>query len=67
VAALIEGALETAAGREVHGVVLGGDGPVRVLLTSAKAAAQARGWTAEGVNAGEVIARLHDATRGAGA
>jgi hypothetical protein len=67
VASLIEAALQTAAGREVHGVVLAGDGPVRVLLTSAKAAAQARGWTTEGVSAGEVIARLHNATIGAGA
>jgi hypothetical protein len=65
-AALVEGALGAAAGREVHGVVLAGDGPVRVLLANAKGAVQVRGWTAEGVSASEIIARLHGAARGAG-
>jgi hypothetical protein len=64
-AALIEGAIEAAAGSEVHGTLLTGE-PVRVLLTSAHAASRARSWTAEGASAGEVIARLHEAMRGAG-
>ena len=59
VAALVEGAIEAAVGREVHGVALGGEGAVRVLLASEKTAERARAWTAEGVAAGEVIARLH--------
>jgi hypothetical protein len=59
VAAMIEGAIEAAAGREAHGVALGGTGPARVLVASEKTAARARIWTAEGVSATEVIARLH--------
>jgi len=59
VAALIEGAVEAAAGREVHGAALGGEGPVRVLVASEKAASRARLWTAQGIEGGEVIARLH--------
>jgi ribosomal protein L18 len=59
VASLLEGAIEAAAGREVHGAALAGEGPVRVLLASEKTAEQARLWSAEGIAAGEVIARLH--------
>jgi hypothetical protein len=62
VAALVEGAIEAAAGREVHGAALdgnGGGGAVRVLLANEKTAEKARLWTAEGVAAGEIIARLH--------
>jgi|HubBroStandDraft_2_1064218.scaffolds.fasta_scaffold35529_2 hypothetical protein len=66
VAALVESTVGAAADREVHGVVLAGGGPVRVLLTSAKGAVQVRGWMAEGVSGGEIIARLHVAAIGAG-
>jgi len=59
VAALVEGAVEAAAGREAHGVALGGVGPARVLVASEKTAARARLWTAEGVSGSDVIARLH--------
>jgi hypothetical protein len=65
IAAMIEGAIEAAVGREVHGVALtgetmdGGTDPVRVLLASEKTAEKARGWTAEGVGAREILARLH--------
>jgi len=59
VAALVEGAIEAAAGREAHGVALGGTGPARVLVASEKTAARARVWTAEGVPGSDVIARLH--------
>jgi hypothetical protein len=61
VAALVEGAIEAAAGREVHGAALAGNGEtaVRVLLASETTAEKARVWSAEGVAASEVIARLH--------
>jgi hypothetical protein len=58
VAALVEGAIEAAAGREAHGVALAGDGPARVLIASEKSAARARVWTAEGASGSDVIARL---------
>jgi hypothetical protein len=66
VAALVEGAIEAASGREVHGVaLLVKDGRARVLLASDKTAEKARMWTAEGLGAGDVIARLHAPTQGA--
>jgi hypothetical protein len=61
VSALVEGAIEAAAGREAHGVALAGTGPARVLVASEKTAARARLWTAEGVSGTDVIARLHGA------
>jgi hypothetical protein len=63
VAALIEGAIEAAAGRAVHGVPLGGD-VARVLIVSEKTAERARGWMAEGVGGQDVIARLQVAAPG---
>jgi hypothetical protein len=65
VAALVEGAIEAAAGREAHGVALAGTGPARVLVASEKTASRARLWTAEGVSASDVIARLHAPAGGA--
>src|SRR5579863_9437366 len=59
VAALVEGSIAVAAGREVHGVALAGASPARVLVTGRDAAERARRWTTEGVVAAEVIARLH--------
>jgi hypothetical protein len=70
VAALVEGAIEAAVGREVHTAALAGEAPVRVLVANEKTAENARLWTAEGLGAEEVLARLHAAkapTRGAGA
>jgi hypothetical protein len=66
VTALLEGALETLAGREVHGVALPTEGgAIRVLVASEKTAAKARAWSLEGVLVGEVIARLHAQSDGA--
>jgi len=72
-AALLEGAVEAAAAREVHGVALAGttgertEGNVsRVLITSDKAAQHARRWLVEGASEAEVIRRLHDETKDAG-
>jgi hypothetical protein len=65
VAALVEGAIEAAAGREAHGVALEGGGPARILVASEKTAARARVWTAEGVSGSEVIARLHSGSEAA--
>ncbi len=59
VAALVEGAVEAAAGREVHAAPLSGDGPVRVMIANRATAERARVWTAQGVAAAEVMARLH--------
>jgi hypothetical protein len=64
VVAFVEGALGAAVGTEVHGAALSADGSVRVLLTNATRAAEARGWTSDGVSAAEVIARLHGAPTG---
>jgi hypothetical protein len=58
VAALVEGAIHAATGREAHAAALGGHGPIRVLIASEKTASQARAWTAEGVSHGEVLARI---------
>lgn len=76
VAALVEGAIEAAVGREVHAVALAGEGAganapnvptarVRILLAREETADKARVWTAEGVGAGDVIARLHAPAEGA--
>jgi hypothetical protein len=66
-AALLEGAVEAAAAREVHAVALAGTtgeraaGSVaRVLIVSEKSAEHARRWLVEGASEGEVIRRLHD-------
>jgi hypothetical protein len=65
IAALIEGAIEAAAGRAVHGVSLGreqsgeaGAEPARVLVVSETTAERARGWMAEGASGQEILARL---------
>jgi hypothetical protein len=59
VAALLEGAVEAAVAREVHGAALAGDGPVRILIANEKTAERARLWSAEGASFGEVVHRLH--------
>jgi hypothetical protein len=63
-AALLEGAVEAAAAREVHAVALMGDrtegGTARVLIASARSAESARRWLIEGANEAEVIRRLHE-------
>lgn len=63
-AALLEGAVEAAAAREVHAVALGGEkgdaGTARVLIASKKSAEHARRWLIEGASEAEVIRRLHN-------
>jgi hypothetical protein len=69
-AALLEGAVEAAAAREVHAVALpslGGEGsPARVLVASAKTAERVRLWIGEGLSESDVIRRLHDDAKHAG-
>jgi hypothetical protein len=69
-AALLEGAVEAAAAREVHAVSLTGDrasgASARVLVASAKTAEQARQWIIQGAKEPEVLHRLHDETKRAG-
>jgi hypothetical protein len=69
-AALLEGAVATATGRDVHAVELTGDataaGPRRVLIVSSKTADRARGWLREGVSELDILRRLHDQAPQAG-
>jgi hypothetical protein len=69
-AALLEGAVEAAAAREVHAVALTGErsdsGVARVLIASQKSAEEARRWIIEGANEAVVIQRLHDGGKRAG-
>jgi hypothetical protein len=72
-AALLEGAVEAAAAREVHAVALAGTigerteaSAARVLITSDKSAQHARRWLVEGASEAEVLRRLHDETKDAG-
>ncbi len=69
-AALLEGAVEAAAAREVHAVALTGErgdsSAVRVLVASAKSAEAARRWLIEGATEADVIRRLHDASKQSG-
>jgi len=69
-AALLEGAVEAAAAREVHAVALAGATPAsgggttaRVLIASKKSAEHARRWLVEGAGEAEVIKRLHDESK----
>jgi hypothetical protein len=66
--AVIEGALQRAAGRDVEAVVLGRDDDrVRLVVLSARAARSVRAWLDEGRSWGEVLSRLHQgAQRGDG-
>ena len=70
-AALLEGAVEAAAAREVHGVALAGertDGAApRVLIASAKSAERARRWLVEGASEADVLKRLHEESKTGGA
>lgn len=65
-AAVIEGAVQRAAGRDVHVVPLVRDDDcVRLAVLNAGAADRVRGWLAEGTAWGEVLSRLHGSERGA--
>jgi hypothetical protein len=70
-AALLEGAIEAAAAREVHGVSLLGDraegGTARVLIASEKTAERAQKWLVEGASEADVLRRLHEESKGGGA
>lgn len=58
-AAILEGAVEAAAGRPVRCLALAREGSVvRVLAAGEAATAKAQAWLAEGVAWGEVLARL---------
>lgn len=57
-ACVVEGALAAATGRALSCAKLGGEGRVRVLVSSAGAAARVRGWLEQGTNEGEALARL---------
>jgi hypothetical protein len=60
VAAVIEGALQRAAGRDVEAVVLARDDErVRLVVLNASAARSVRGWLGDGQSWGEVLSRLH--------
>jgi hypothetical protein len=60
IAALLEGALQRALGRDTAAVVLGtADDFVRLALLNPQAADRARGWLAEGARWTEVLERLH--------
>jgi hypothetical protein len=72
-AALLEGAVEAAAAREVHAVALAGatgeraeGSAARVLIVSAKSAEHARRWLVEGASEADVIRRLHDESKSNG-
>ncbi len=65
-AAALEGVLSRATGREVQAAALARDGlRLRVLVASAATLGRARAWLDEGVSWGDVIARLHGASRAA--
>jgi hypothetical protein len=57
IAALIEGAIEGAAGKAVHGISLRGE-VARILVVGEKTAERVRDWIAEGMSGQDVIARL---------
>lgn len=58
--AVLEGALQRAAGRDAHVVVLAReDSRVRLLVVSGGVAEQVRGWIGAGTAWGEVLSRLH--------
>ena len=59
-AAVLEGAIQRALGRDVSVVPLSRDGQwARLLVVGDKAATRVRGWLAEGVAWGDALARLH--------
>jgi hypothetical protein len=61
VAAVLEGALQRALARDTAIVPLAReDDEVRLLVVNPGAASKVRGWLAEGVAWGEVLARLHE-------
>jgi hypothetical protein len=58
--AVIEGALQRAAGRDAQVVLLSRDDKcVRLIVLSASAARSVRDWLASGTSWGEVLSRLH--------
>lgn len=59
-AAVLEGAIQRALGRDASVVPLAREGEwARLLVVGDKAAAKVRGWLAEGVAWGDALARLH--------
>lgn len=59
-AAVLEGAIQRALGRDATVVPLARDGAsARLLVVGEKAARAVRGWLAEGVQWGDALARLH--------
>lgn len=59
-AAVLEGAIQRALGRDASVVPLARDGQwARLLVVGSKAATRVRGWLAEGVAWGDALARLH--------
>jgi hypothetical protein len=70
-AALLEGAVEAAAAREVHGVALTREqsdaAPARVLIASKATAESAKKWLIEGASEAEVLQRLHAQSKSGGA
>jgi hypothetical protein len=64
--AVIEGALQRAAGRDVAVVMLARDDQrTRLIVLSPRAAREVRGWLEQGTSWGQVLSRLHQSsTRG---
>jgi hypothetical protein len=61
--AILEGALQRAAGRDARAVVLGReDDTVRLLVASNAGAKKVRAWLDSGVSWGDAVARLHEAS-----
>lgn len=64
-AAVLEGAIQRAVGRDAEAVVLGRDDDrVRLAILSSGAARSVRAWLTEGKSWGEVLSRLHAGARG---
>ncbi len=65
-AAVIEGAVQRAVGRDAHVVRLARDDDrVRLVVLNAAAARRVQDWLAAGTSWGEVLSRLHGTERGA--
>ena len=64
IAAMLQGALETASGQPVRCALIAADGVLRVLVASQGTLERVRGWLAEGTGWADALARLQD--RGVG-
>jgi hypothetical protein len=63
--AVLEGALEAAAGRPVRALVLDRDaGRARLLIAGGAAVARVRAWLAGGTSWGDALVKLHGVRRG---